>query len=69
VLVGVVVGNGVHCAGGMTAMAIEHAASSRLRAGIAQSLATAGASVLSRMSLPPPTRSLWCLWSFTRSIA
>jgi hypothetical protein len=32
-LVGVVLGDGVHCAGGMTAMAIEHAASSRMPAG------------------------------------
>ena len=32
-LAGVVLGNGVHCAGGMTAMAIEHAASSRMPAG------------------------------------
>ena len=53
-LAGVVLGNGVHAAGSMTAMAIEHAASSRIPAGIAQSLATAGASVLYRMSLPPP---------------
>jgi hypothetical protein len=43
VLAGVVLGNGVHAAGGMTAVAIEHAASSRMPAGIAQSLATAGA--------------------------
>jgi hypothetical protein len=43
VLAGVVLGNGVYFAGGMTAMAIEHAASSRMPAGIAQSLATAGA--------------------------
>jgi hypothetical protein len=69
VLAGVVLGNGVHCAGDMTAMAIKHAASSRLPAGIVQSLATAGTSILSRMSSPPPTRSLRCLWSFTRSIA
>jgi hypothetical protein len=34
----------------MTVMAIEHAASSRLPAVIAQSLVTAGASVLSGMS-------------------
>jgi hypothetical protein len=61
VLAGVVLGNGVHCAGGMTAMAIEHAASSRMPAGIAQSLATAGPSILSRVS-PPPTRSLRCSW-------
>ncbi|HEX2291207.1 MAG TPA: hypothetical protein VHH53_13660, partial [Pseudonocardiaceae bacterium] len=32
-LAGVVLGNGVHCAGGMTAMAIEDAASSRMPAG------------------------------------
>ena len=32
-LAGVVFGNGVHCAGGMTDMAIEHAASSRMPAG------------------------------------
>ncbi len=32
-LAGVVLGNGVHCAGGMTAMAIEHAASFRMPAG------------------------------------
>jgi hypothetical protein len=42
VLAGVVLGNGVHCAGGMTVMAIKHAVSSRLSAGIAQSLATVG---------------------------
>ena len=54
VLAGVVLENGTHAADGMTAVAIEHAASSRMPAGIARSLATAGASVLSRMSLPPP---------------
>lgn len=54
VLAGGVLGNGVHAADGMTAVAIEHAASSRMLAGIARSLAIAGASVLYRMSLPPP---------------
>jgi hypothetical protein len=43
VLAGVVLGNGVHCVGGMTAMVIERAASSCMPAGIAQSVATAGA--------------------------
>jgi hypothetical protein len=35
VLVGVVLGNGVHAAGGMTAVAIEHAGSSPMPPGIA----------------------------------
>jgi hypothetical protein len=43
VLAGVVLENGAHRAGGRTAVAIEHAAGSRLLAGVAQSLATAGA--------------------------
>jgi hypothetical protein len=41
VLTGVVLGNGVHCAGGMTARAIGHAASSRSRL-TSPSVATAG---------------------------
>lgn len=53
----VVVGNDVYCAGGMTAMAVEHAASSRMPAGIVQSLHGVP-SVLSRMSSPPLPLSL-----------
>lgn len=60
VLAGVVLGNGVHCAGGMTAMAIKHAASSRMPASIAQSLYGGGHRVLSRTSSPLPPRSLGC---------
>jgi hypothetical protein len=41
-LAGVVLGNGVHRADGMTAMAIEHAASSRMPAGM-PGACTAGA--------------------------
>ena len=59
-LAGVVLGNGVHCAGGMTAMAIEHAASSRMPAGTSGAF-TMGHSVL--LFVPDVVtcapRSLW----------
>ena len=48
-LAGVVVRDGVHCAGGMTPMSIEHAANSRMPAGTPGAF-TAGHSALSRIS-------------------
>jgi hypothetical protein len=52
VLAGVVLGNGMHGAGGMSAMVIEHAGSSHVPAGIAQAVPRRGPSVLSRLSSP-----------------
>jgi hypothetical protein len=57
VLAGVVLRNRVHCVGGVTAMAIEHAASSRMSAGWHRP--EPSRRVLSRMLSPPFPRSLW----------